>query len=238
MRAVAAFPMLLAAMAAGAQSPGDMPPPVSFPPVARQAATIEGFVPTGWLLNAKAEGDLNRDGLPDAALVVQMNDPRNLVSSEWDPEDRYNSNPRMLVLAFARKEGGFELAAKDHALIPRLENQNQDDPFDEVSIRNGALQIKMHLFMDAGGWEMGGSAFTFRWQDGGFKLIGFDGDEVHRGSGETTEVSINYLTGRKLLKTGNIGDDKQRSQTLTVPKKPLLDLTEIGDGLMFDPDER
>ena len=136
-----------------------------------------------------------------------------------------------------RKGGGYALAAADHKLIPRLENQNQDEPFDEVAIANGTLRVKMHLFMSAGGWEMGGSAYTFRWQDGGFKLIGFDRDSVQRNSGETKEISINYLTGRKVLKRGNIGTDKQEERTVRIANKPLIALGDVGDGLLFDPDE-
>ncbi len=229
--------LLALSATANAQDPGDEPPPVTYPTIARQASALAGFVPQGWLLEAKATGDLNGDRLPDAALVLQMNDPRNLVASTFDPNEKYNSNPRMLVVAFARKGGGYALAAADHRLIPRLENQNQDEPFDEVKIVGGTLRLKMHVFMSAGGWRMGGSAFTFRWRDGGFKLIGFDRDSVMRNTGETEEVSINYLTGRKLLKTGNIGTSVAKERTVRMRRKPLLDLTQIGDGLMFDPDE-
>jgi hypothetical protein len=96
----------------------------------------------------------------------------------------------------------------------------------------------MHLFMSAGGWEMGGTAYTFRWQDGAFRLIGFDRDIVRRNTGDTREISINYLTGRKQLKTGNIGTDGQSSRTVRIARKPLLELGQIGDGLMFDPEEQ
>ena len=222
-----------------AQSPGDAEiPPVAFPKIVAQASTIDGFIPHGWKLEAKAVGDLNRDKWPDAALVLRMDDPRNRIAPQWDPKQHFDTNPRMLVVALARKGGGYVLAASDHRLIPRLGNQNQDDPFDEIAIRGGTLSVKMHLFMSAGGWQMGGSAYTFRWQDGGFKLIGFDRDSVMRNSGETQEVSINYLTGRKQLKSGNIGSDRQTARTVRIARKPLLDLAQVGDGLMFDPDER
>jgi hypothetical protein len=223
---------------AAAQWPGDQViPEVTYPTLPRQGATVSAFVPRGWRLEAQASGDLNRDRRADAAMVLRMDSERNRIAPSWNPNSRYDTNPRMLVVAFARAGGGYELALVDHSLIPRLENPNQDDPFDEVKIVGGTLQARMHLFLSAGGWRMGGSAYTFRWQDGGFKLIGFDRDAVMRNTGETEEISINYLTGRKLLKTGNIGTDEQRSRSLVMPRKPLLDLAQIGDGLMFDPDE-
>jgi len=224
--------------AAAAQSPGDAEiPPVTYPAIAREGSSPSTFLPKNWELEAQATGDLNGDTLPDAALVLHMTDPANLVPSDWDPNQKYDSNPRMLVVLFARAGGGYALATADHALIPRLENQNQDEPFDEVTIVKGTLRVKMHVFMSAGGWWMGGSAYTFRWQDGAFKLIGFDRDGVMRNSGETEEISINYLTGKKLEKHGNIETDKESTRTITIARKPLIDLGAIGDGLMFDPDE-
>jgi hypothetical protein len=221
------------------QWPGDQEiPPVDYPAIADGAKMLEGFVPPGWRLEERALGDLNQDGIGDAALVIQMARPSNRIALSWNPDSRYNTNPRMLLVAFGRKDGGYRLAAANHKIIPRLENPNQDDPFDEIKIVAGTLRVKMHLFMSAGGWQMGGSTYTFRWQDGGFKLIGFDRDFVMRNSGETEEVSINYLTGRKELKRGNIGSDQQQSKSARMRRRPLLDLTNIGDGLMFDPDER
>ena len=226
-------------LAAAAQSPGDAEiRPVTYPAIAREGVSLDAFVPAKWKLEAKATGDLNGDKLPDAALVLHMADPANVLAKDWDPAQKYDSNPRRLVVLFGRNGGGYMLAAADNKLIPRLENQNQDEPFDEVAIISGTLRVKMHLFMDAGGWEMGGSAYTFRWQDGAFRLIGFDRDSIQRNSGETTEISINYLTGRKVVKRGDIGTDKQTTQALKIAKKPLIKLEDVGDGLMFDPDER
>lgn len=234
----AAIALLLLTSGGSAQWPGDEDiPAVAVPSLPKQAATIRGFVPKGWLLEANATGDLNGDKRPDVALVLHMDDPRNRIASPMDPERRYDTNPRLLIVAFGRPGNGYELAVADHKLIPRLESPSQDDPFDEVSIKASVLGVKMHHFMSAGGWEAGGSSYSFRWRDGGFKLIGFDRDTVMRNTGETNEVSINYLTGRKLLKKGNIGSDRQTERWVTVPKKPLLHLAQIGDGLMFDPDK-
>jgi hypothetical protein len=204
MRLAGGLLLLCAAPLAG-QDPGDQEiPPVHFPVIPLTARTPEAFVPKGWKLEARATGDLNGDRLPDAALVLHMDDPKNRIAPSWDHTIHYDTNPRMLVIVFANRGGDYRLAATDSKLIPRLENPNQDDPFDEVKIVNGALRVKMHLFLSAGGWRMGGSAYTFRWQDGGFRLIGFDRDDVIRNTGDTEEVSINYLTRVKELKTGNI----------------------------------
>lgn len=85
---------------------------------------------------------------------------------------------------------------------------------------------------------MGDWAYTLRWQDGAFKLIGFDRDVIRRNSGETEKISINYLTGRKFIETGNIANDEGGKRILKLARKPLLNLAQVGDGLMFDPNER
>ena len=195
-------------------------------------------MPKGWILESKATGDLNGDRLPDAALVLHMHDPGNFVSSDWDPDHKYDSNPRMLVIAFARKAGNYELAAANHKLIPRLENQNQEDLFDEVAILNGALRLKIHIFMSSGGWWMGNVGYTFRWQNGRLRLIGYDRDGVQRNTGETDGVSINYLARVKLTKTGTIESDSDKIRRTKIAKRPLLDINEVGDGFTFWPDER
>ena len=98
----------------------------------------------------------------------------------------------MLIAGF-RDGAGYELAVADHQLIPRHENPNADDEFDEIKIANGNLKVVMHLFLSAGGWQMGGTAYTFRWQDGGFKLIGFDRDERHAQLGRDRRKSASII---------------------------------------------
>ena len=231
-------PLLLISTSGAAQSPGDEPPPVTYPTIPREAATIIGFVPKGWLLESKAAGDLDGDSLPDAAIVLHMTDPRNYASTDWDRNHKYNSNPRMLIVAFARKNGGYALASANHKLVPRLENQNQEDPFDEVAIVNRTLRLKMHIFMSAGGWWMGNIAYTFRWQDGRLRLIGYDRDGVQRNTGETDEVSVNYVSRVKLTKTGTLESGVDKIRRSKIPQRHLLDIDEVGDGFMFWPDER
>jgi hypothetical protein len=237
MRFVGAF-LLLAATAAFAQTPTPelKIPPVKYPTPPKKAATPEKFAPKGWLVEAKATGDLNGDGLLDAALVLHQNNPKNWVSPPWAPTTRFNSNPRMLVVLFGAAKG-YDLALANHVLIPRVENANQEQPFDGIKIENGLLKLKMHLFFDAGGYRVGRWGFAFRWQGNGFKLVNFDRDSVIKKTGDTEVISIDYQAGRKDVTTGNLSKNKENKKRYGLPNKDLVDLTQMGDGLQFKPDE-
>ena len=213
-------------------------PPVRYPELPRDSATLAGFVPREWKLEQKAVGDLNGDRRPDAVLVLHMASPKNRIAPSFAPETRYDTNPRMLVVAFADSRGGYNLVAADHQLIPRHENPNQDEPFDRVKIANGVIRLNMHEHFDAGGFRMGTTAFTLRWQDGAMRLIGFDRDVVLKGPGETEVISVNYPARRMVVTKGTMdASEPDRTETVTLPQKPLLKLDEIGDGFLFEPSE-
>src|SRR5438477_230709 len=84
------------------------------------------FLQRGWKLTDKAIGDLNGDRVPDAVLALWMDDPRNNIHPSYDPKTRYDTNPMMLVVLFGDRNGGYDLASANHALIPRRVNPNQD----------------------------------------------------------------------------------------------------------------
>jgi hypothetical protein len=48
-------------------------------------------------------------------------------------------------------------------------------------------------------------------------------------------VSVNYSTRQMERKVGNISDDKDKVTRTKLPRKPLLTLPEVGDGLDFEP---
>jgi hypothetical protein len=142
----------------------------------------------------------------------------------------------MLVVLFGAAKG-YDLALANHVLIPRVENANQEQPFDGIKIENGLLKLKMHLFFDAGGYRVGRWGFAFRWQGNGFKLVNFDRDSVIKKTGDTEVISIDYQAGRKDVTTGNLSKNKENKKRYGLPNKDLVDLTQMGDGLQFKPDE-
>jgi hypothetical protein len=231
--------LLLLASAAAAQWPGDQKiPPVRYPELPKHAATLAAFVPKRWKLTQKAVGDLNGDRIPDAALAIWMDDPRNRIHPSYDPKHRYDTNPMMLVVVFGSRSGGYDLAVANHELIPRRTNPNEDPAFNGVAITNGVLRVKLHEYLEAGGWWLGKMSFAFRWQDGALRLIGFDRDGIVKNTGATDVASVNYPARRMVVKTGTMaGDEPDKSETKTLPNMPLLTIDQVGNGLQFDPDE-
>lgn len=212
-------------------------PAASYPALVKHAPSVEGFVPAKWRIEVKQSGDLNSDGRDDVALVLRAIDPRNIVDmrGHGGPEN-YDTNPRILMVAFANAAGGYDLALENHTLIARTTEPSAQDPLDPngvqeggVEIKNGTLQVTLGYF----GGNMGHMTYTFRFEKGGFRLIGYDSVDVERSRGTTDQVSINYMTRRMSHGVGKISDDADKVTWTKLPPKPLLTMQQVGDGLDF-----
>lgn len=227
--------LLCACVAAAAADDPDLPP-ATYPKLAAQAATFERFVPAGWRLEQAVTGDLNGDGRPDAVLVLRDNDPKKSIATGRESMPRFDTNPRSLAVVFAGDDGGYALALENHTLIARTDDPFQQDPLDpdgiqagEIAIKNGTLRVTLGYF----GGNMGRITYTFRFQNGRFEMIGYDRVDVTRNSGVMSDLSINYSTQQMVRKIGHISDDTNKTTRRKLPRKPLLTLEQVGDGLAF-----
>ncbi len=212
-------------------------PEVVYPTLPGEAASAAGFAPKGWPLEREARGDLNGDGVPDLAFVVRNTDPRNVITHDGFGPSPFDSNPRILAVAFGEASGGYRLALENHSLIPRPVAPTLDDPFGEgeMTIARGVLRLKLNFFANAGSWTMFNSTFAFRWQNARFELIGFDRSLIRRNSGELEELSVNFSTRRAKIGTGTVDSDTTATRWVKSPALKVLGLDQIGDGLEFDP---
>ncbi len=232
-RAAAVFISVLLPGAAAAQDL--VIPPAVYPTLAATAANAAAFAPQGWVIEAQAEGDLNKDGQADLAFVLHEANPGNVIKNPdglGTPE--IDTNPRMLAVAFRDGEA-YRLVLENHALIPRYETPTIDDPFNKdngLAISRGAVSVTLYLFANAGGWDAGNITFAFRYQNARFELIGWDSDMTTRNTGVVTKKSMNFSTGILEVRTGSIENDKE-----TVKKRKLrtgiLPIEKVGDGMMF-----
>jgi hypothetical protein len=192
------------------------------------------------MLEVQVSGDLNRDGSPDLILVLRQNNPANVIENfEGLGEKPFDTNPPILAIAFRDGlSGRFDLQLENHTVIPRRTEPAADDPFDKhvgiAGMRDG-FQVRLNWWMSAGGWETFYTTYTFRHRSGRFELIGYDRHTTHRGSGDTTSLSINYLTRKVKKATGHISRDAEKVRWQTLPQRPTPTFEGIGDGLSFEP---
>lgn len=232
---------LLPCVVAVAHGRDPEPPPVQWPDVPAQAASAEGFVPAGWRIEVALQGRLDADERPDLLLLLRMDDDANVLHHDGPGVSPFDSNPRMLVVAVA-DGGGYRRVAADRGLIPRPHSPVFDDFLPDEPDRglaiadNRVFTVALHSWASAGSWHAGQRSFAFRLQDGCVRLVGFDEHTVHRASGEITERSVNFLTGRGWTRSGQVSDDGDgEREWQRLPPHDMICLGAIGDGFGFEP---
>lgn len=243
MRNPAAFLLTLAICGATiARAQAGEPPEVIYPRIVEHAPTPEAFVPAGWRLEHVARGHLDADAREDALLVLRMDAPGNIIDNDGFGPDRFDTNPRMLVAAVADTAGGWRRVMTDHVLVPRpdapvMDDFLGDDPASAVTIRpNRTWSVQLHSWASAGTWSTREVIYTFRLEGDCMRLVGYDNEHLHRGSGVTTTTSVNYLNGRAWSQVGSIEDDTPGPQRATrLASRARICIADIGDGLAFEP---
>jgi hypothetical protein len=181
----------------------------SYPSINATGQRIIDFVPTGWTILDSAYGDLNKDGIKDAAIIIQHKDSLSLVNSL---EDTVLTQPRMLLILFKKPaENSYELTEQSNSFILKHDNPTMDDPYQELTINNGILEVKFHLFYNMGSWYVTNAVYKFRYKQGQFVLIGADNSSFHRATHDFEDYSYNFLTKKRALTKGN--DNKGTKKT-------------------------
>jgi hypothetical protein len=215
-------------------------PEVTYPRLTKEAASAEDFVPAGWKLERQLTGDLNRDGVPDLVLLLRQDDPKNIITHEIMGENPFDTNPRSLAVAFGRKSpAGHVLMLENNTLIPRPEVPAVSDPLEDGFIRvdRGVLRVKLNYWSSAGSWGMHANEYAFRYQNRRFEMIGYTRNEFMRNTGESRDLSYNFSTGKMSITTGSTENDKTKVRWKTLPRRPLVTLDEVGDGVAYGPEK-
>ncbi|MFP3598799.1 hypothetical protein [Chryseobacterium sp. SIMBA_029] len=140
-----------------------------------RSAKWQDFLPEGQKLDSVVTGDLNKDGLEDAVIVYEA---EKLLKHE-------RNEKRILRILLKQQDGKYELAAESSGAVAG-ENMNNVF-FTGIEIVKGIL-IVSHDFL------RGGSTHKYRYQNGGFYLIGA---ESHTGNAaEYSSVDYNLSTGK------------------------------------------
>jgi hypothetical protein len=185
-----------------------------------KGSTIEDLIPKDWHVT-QAQGDLNKDGITDLAMIVIPNDENQ--TEVRDNDTVSNVNSPILAIYKGLREGGYSLMKLYDDIMEELENEGVSiDRSIEITDR-GVLKIFVSYFFTMGGWSVPSATYLFRLQNGDFYLIGKDTNVFSRNTGEAEKVSYNYLTRKcqRILYNAMEDNVKPKEKWSNLPKKPL-----------------
>ncbi|MDP8051369.1 hypothetical protein QJU23_02880 [Pasteurella atlantica] len=174
-------------------------------PVMAQENSIKDVIPKNWKIIQEVKGDLNKDKKDDLVFIIEEKDPNKIIKNTSFGRDYLNTNPRGIMIFF-NKQNKYVLVEKNlKEFIPSENDANnscREDPLNKIGINNGILVIPFNYWLSCGSWYVNNAKYKFRYQNKKFELIGFEHFEIHRASGNKSELSINFLTKKKAITTG------------------------------------
>jgi len=107
-------------------------------------------VPISWTILDSAYGDLNKDGIKDAAIILQHKASVSVINGL---QDTVLTQPKILIILFKNCfDSSFALIEQRSSFILKHDNSAMDDPYQEMAIKYKVLEIKFHLFYNMGSW--------------------------------------------------------------------------------------
>lgn len=181
---------------------------------------INTLIPFGWGVLIQddepvtTEGDLNKDGITDIAMIIEQLQP----NTEEAPE-------RSLLIAFGTNDSYSLSIIADKVILKSDEGGVWGDPFESLSIDRGSVVVS-----DYGGsnWRWY-NKYRFRFQDNEWYLIGVTMGEYFSGNAtqeEANEQDYNLLTGDYIIKKTN-EDGKMTTERGNRGKKQLIKLKDF-----------
>ena len=166
--------------------------------------TLQGLAPKGWKVDSTAEGDLNKDGRKDCALIVS------------DQKDR----DRRLLIALRGADGLYRKSADARNAVVVECGPSGGVP--SVAIKNGVVIVSHYC----GSRERSMTDHKYQLRNGQWLLIGFTGESYDANADHVGQkVDVNLLTGdvEGRLWTGK--ENETRAKFLEV-RSPLVNSKE------------
>lgn len=189
---------------------------------------IEDFIPAGWKLVESTSDDFNRDKLNDIAITIVKNNANNILKNECRPgAEELDTNPYAVLVALQQKDASYKLVASDFEIIPRLEDPVFDQPYGGITSKNGVLSISYHFWQSAGSWSTSDHTYKFRYQNNCMRLIGHEYHWLHRGSGEESGTSSNFINSTYIIYSKNPDNKRFSRHKAKLKKNPPYCLGKI-----------
>jgi hypothetical protein len=183
------------------------------------------FLPKGYVVFEKINGDLNKDGIEDCVLIIKGTDKKQIITDEY--RGKLDRNRRGIIVLFNKKDH-YELAVKNENCFS---SENEDGgvyfaPELSVEIK------KANLFVHYGHGRYGYWQYNFRCQESDFELIGYESS--NGGAVIESETSINFLSKKKQEKVNTNenaegGDEVFKETWKKINVNRLIKLSEIKD---------
>jgi hypothetical protein len=187
-----------------------------------RGASLQALVPRGWKIEKRVSGDLNRDRVLDAALVLVENKP--IKGADGNPSAR----ERALVVALKRGSAWRRVGVNTR-LLPGTRGGGAfygvvETPVD-VQIQHDILAVNQ----EGGSREIWNYTHLFRFdaRSNRMRLIGVDETTNDRLSGDYSSQSTNYLTGVRKTTQGKANESSSTRTTRVARKLQLMESVSV-----------
>ena len=152
----------------------------------------KAYIPTKYNLFEAIEGDLNKDGVNDLVLIVKATDPSQWVDHEY--RGKLDRNRRGIIVLLNQK-GTYKKVVQN---LTCFSSENEEGgvyyaPELWINIEKNVLHVH-YGHGRYGFWD-----YAFRLEAEDLRLIGYD-DSSNHGPYVESETSMNFLTGKKLVR--------------------------------------
>jgi hypothetical protein len=188
----------------------------AYPDIKQTGKTKTDFIPKDWKILQEANGDLNKDGLADWAMVIQYKDSVEEYTISY-------ARPRILVIVFqnADKKGFIKKLQSNHFILREDEGGMMGDPIQLLEIKKNVLVLD---FYGGGGGSRWSAYYKFRFDNTQFLLIGAELADLDLSTGNYLVKSCNFLTMKMKKVTGKDMAENKEKETEIWKKLEIKEL--------------
>jgi hypothetical protein len=178
--------------------------------VPQSTTTPKDFAPKGWQIEQSLNADFNGDGVADIAAV--------LVETFVGKANPDNLPERQRALLVALKKGNrYQRVGLGPRALICTRCGGAFWGIGEVSVNLAVLKNVLLVSFESGANEINGQTYRYRLSTTSsgqrMQLIGMNSKSYWRTTGDFTDKSSNYLTGERVVTTGNESRDNKTPAT-------------------------